>query len=353
MKVLYFATYYTSHYVRQDVIRDCLKKNKDIKLIECVYNSKSFFRYLIATWKFLLLPKRDVDIIIVGFRGQEILPFIRLMTRKPIIFDAFISIYDTLCFERRKFEPQSLIGRFTYWLDRYDCKIADRVILDTNAHIEYFSKTFHIPKEKFSRIFVGADQSIFYPREVMKKEDKFTIFYYGTGLPLQGIEIILNAAKILESDSMVLFRLAGPIRRKYKESIDSLNLKNVEYINWVPYEELPKEIAKADVCLGGHFSSVEKARRVISGKTFQFLAMKKSIIVGENKANGELLKHKKNCIMVEMANPKTLANAILELKFDHNLREKIAEAGYQTFLATKSEITIGLFNAVKGCLDNQ
>ncbi|MCH7492338.1 glycosyltransferase [Patescibacteria group bacterium] len=344
MKVLYFATYYTKHYVRQDVIRRALSQIQDIEVVECVYNRKSVTRYIQALWKFVVLPKKDIDIIIVGFRGHEILPIMRLLTKKPIIFDAFISIYDTLCFDRKKYSSSSVIGRMAYWLDRYCCRTADGILLDTKAHINYFVNTFNIPKEKFFNVPVGADKKIFYPRNQVEKKSKFIVFYYGTALPLQGIATILEAAKILEYESNILFKLIGPIRKKFKDEINQLDLKNVEFVDWVPYQQLPEEIMKADVCLGGHFSSVNKARRVISGKTFQFLAMGKPVVVGRNRANEELLKDREDCLMVKMTDAGDLARAIMELKTNEALREQVSKRGYQKFLFIQKSIESSLRN---------
>jgi glycosyltransferase involved in cell wall biosynthesis len=342
MKVLYFATYYARHYVRQDVIRRALRQIQDIEVVECVYNRRTIFRHFVALWKFIILSKRDIDVIIIGFRGHEIFPLIRLLTNKPIVFDAFISIYDTLCFDRKKYSSSSVIGGMAHWLDRYCCKKAEKVILDTNVHINYFSKTFKIPREKFSRVFVGADQKVFFPKNLETDSKKFEIFYYGTGLPLQGIDIILKAAKLLEHEPDIRFKIVGPIQKKLELLINQLDLNNVEFINWVPYKELSQEIAKADICLGGHFSSIDKAKRVISGKTFQFLAMKRPVIVGKNEATRELLRDKENCLMVNMGDAQDLARVIVELQTNNQLRNSIAEAGYQIYKFVQRDIKISL-----------
>ncbi|GAG73250.1 unnamed protein product [marine sediment metagenome] len=59
--------------------------------------------------------------------------------------------------------------------------------------------------------------------------------------------------------------------------------------------------------------------------------MKKPVIVGNNPANRELFENRKNALMVEMADADALADAILELKENEELRERIAEEGYKTF----------------------
>ena len=98
-----------------------------------------------------------------------------------------------------------------------------------------------------------------------------------------------------------------------------------------PLKKLPEIIAEADICLGGHFSDIDKAKRVISGKTFQFIAMKKPTIIGDNLATRELFTHKENIYMCEMANEQSLTSAILELYNNKELREKIAYNGFKLF----------------------
>lgn len=319
-------------------------REQGINIIECTDCSSSYFlRYPNVLKRFMLKNKKDLDLVFIGFFGQPLVPIIKMLTSKPIIFDAFISAYDTMCFDRKKFKPGSLGGRLLYKLDKYSCQLADKVLLDTNAHISYFVKTFGLDKNKFQRVPVGADDSIFYPQEVEKGDDKFRVFYYGTYRPLQGIEYIIRAAKRLEPYEDVEFKLVGkgPEHKRLMQFEQELNVKNIKFIDWISYENLPLEIAKADICLGGHFSDIDKAKRVIAGKTFQFIAMKKPVIVGDNPANRELFKNRENALMCKMADADALAKAILELRNNTPLRENIAEKGYKVFRNHCTPILIG------------
>ncbi|MFH1367088.1 MAG: glycosyltransferase [Patescibacteria group bacterium] len=340
MKVLYFATYYIDHYVRQDVIIDALEKIKGIELIKCVVNKKSPLRYFQAIGKFIFTSKKDVDVIFVGFRGHEVLPLLRLLTRKPIIFDAFLSLYDTLCFERKKFSPNSLAGKFLFWFDRHNLKIADHVILDTKAHANYFRDVFRVPEKKLTFLYVGSDQNIFYPREKKEISNKFVVFYYSTFRPLHGVECVVKAAKLLSNDKDIIFRIIGrgPEKNKIIKMSVKLELNNINFVDWLELSKLSEEMANADICLGGHFSVLAKAKRVIPGKVFQFLAMKKAVIVGNGEANKEIFKNRDNCLMVNGSDSEDLKRAILELKNDKILRDKISEKGHQTFLSVQNGI---------------
>jgi glycosyltransferase involved in cell wall biosynthesis len=351
LKIL-FISGRESTYTRNSVILKGLKEI-GVEIIECTDTSKSyFFRYPKVLLKFIFKNQNRFDVIFIGFLGQPLVPIIKKLSNKPIIFDAFLSTYDTMCFDRKKLKPESIGGRFFYWLDKHSCELANMVLLDTNVHIDYFVNTFDLERDNFQRVFVGADNSIFYPMNFDKDHNTFEVFYYGTYLPLHGIEYIVKAAKKLEVHEDIKFKIVGKGMefKKIMTLVQKLKVTNMKFVNWVPYKELPIEIANADICLGGHFSNIDKAKRVIAGKTFQFIAMKKPVIVGDNPANRELFEHKKNALMVEMADADALADAILELKKNAELREMIAENGYKTF--TDNSIQNIIEYVVKKTMEN-
>jgi len=309
LRILYISTYRPA-YTRTETLLELMEKCQINVTKILAGGSRS--RYIKAVYN-LIKCQKHCDLVFVAFRGHEILPLIKLLTRKPIIFDAFLSVYDTLCFDRKVFEPQSVIGKFLKWYDKFLCKISSVVLVDTKAHKDYFEKEFEADNVDY--IYVGCNRELFKPIKIEKDKSEFVVFWYGYANPLQGVDIILNSAKLLENKG-ILLRLAGPIREKYSQLITELQLKNVEFVNFISYEKLPVEISKSDVCLGGHFSGRDKAKRVIAGKTFQFLACAKPTIVGDNPANKELFKDQGLVKFVKANSPGDLAKKILEIKED-------------------------------------
>jgi glycosyltransferase involved in cell wall biosynthesis len=352
MKVLFISGREPA-YMRNAVILKGLRE-AGVEVIECTSPSASYFHRFPDILKKFILNREDYDVIFVGYFGQPLVPICAKLSSKPLIFDAFLSAYDTMCFDRKKFTPNSTQGKFFYWLDKHSCELSNKVFLDTNAHIDYFVKTFGLDRNKFSRIFVGADESVFYPRKCEKNDDVFRVFYYTTFHPLHGVEYIIKAAKKLEMHDDIMFRIigGGMEYNKIENLVRELNIKNIEFINKMPYQEfyknLPLEIANSDLCLGGPFSNIDKGKRVISEKTFEFIAMGKPVIVGDSFGNRELFENRRNALMVEHANSDALASAILELKEDEDLRSHIADEGYRTFKDTCTSSAIGkeIFNVV-------
>lgn len=281
----------------------------------------------------LLWKKHDLSI--VGFIGQPLVPLIRIFSRKPILFDPFISLYDTLIFDRKRAAPGSLAARIAYFLDSASCAQSDSILVDTQAHARYFNETFHIPMEKIHVLLVGCDESLFFPRENVPKTEPPLVLYYSSFLPLHGTETVIRAARLLQDrEPAIRFRIIGKGMESERISClaKDLDLRNVAFYPPMPLNTLPDQIANATVCLGGHFSDNDKARRVIAGKTYQCLAMGKATIVGENPANHELLTDRKDALFCEMANPEALAESIVELVRSPSLRAQLGQGARATFL---------------------
>jgi len=346
MNVLYFGTY-TSNYPRNRNIIKGLQKN-GVEVIECSIRAKPRFvpNFLEICLRLIKKYQSNYDAMIVGFPGHSDIPLAKLLTKankKPLIFDAFLSLYDSAVFDRKVIKEGSLKSKYYYYQDKFTCFLSDIVLLDTNEHINYFHKEFGINKDKFRRVFVGTDEDIFYPRENTKGDDSFIITFHGKFIPLHGIQYIVGAAKLLENCRDIRFEILGS-GQTYNSIINlanKLRTSNIIFREKVKYEELPNFIKRGDVCLG-IFGDTAKAKRVIPNKVFEILAMRKPLITGDSPAIKEAsIVDRKNALLVELGGSKAIANAILELKEDKNLRNHIAKRGYRLFKKNFTQRIIG------------
>jgi len=336
---------YSPEYSRNAIIREGLKKN-NIEIIPCTDNSKNIIiRHIKVFFKFLFSLHKNFDFVFVGFVGQVIVLLIKpftILKRKPIIFDAFMSLYDTIVLDKKLVKKNSIMSKIIFLLDKYSCKLSNIILLDTNQHINYFTNTFSINKNKFRRIFVGSVESLFHKKEKTGKNKDFIIGFYGYFIPLQGTEYIIKAANILRKNKDIRFEMIGS-GQKFKESINlakKLELKNISFLGEKPSNQLPDYIANWDIMLG-IFGNTEKTSRVIPNKAYDALAMEKPLITANTPAINELLTHKKDVFLCNSADETSLANAILLLKNNRQLRNKIAKKGYNTFSQKCSTEIIG------------
>jgi glycosyltransferase involved in cell wall biosynthesis len=341
MKILMLGNYDINNYSRGRILYEGLKENN---IFTNIYLPKKN-RYLRLAKRIL---KKDFDKLLVTGKFVLALSWIlKPFHRKKIIFDVFISDYENLVVDRKVINPKSIKAKFLYLGDKIACKLADYNILDTKEHIEYFHKKFNLKKSKFSQIYIGSDSKIFKPQN--KTSKIFTVEFHGTFIPLQGIEYIIKAAKILEKES-IQFRILGT-GQEHKKIIklkEDLNLKNIYFSNKnVSLKELSEEINSGDVCLGIFGKSI-KTQNVIPNKAFEIVACKKPLITSETPAIKELFKDKENCILCEAANEKDLAEKILLLKNNPKLKKNISENSYELFTnkLNKNKIVLPLIKII-------
>ena len=218
------------------------------------------------------------------------------------------------------------------------------MLLDTEAHFQHFHRDLGVRLDKLRRVPVGADQVYCRGPSPVREGNPFRVVYFGQYIPLHGVNYIVEAAKILEEDPDICFELVGD-GQTYEEAsslAETLRVKNVTFHRtWLLPEDLIADyIIPADVCLGV-FGDSPKARQVVPIKVFVALAMGKPVITGDSPGAREMLIHGTDAILCEMANPRALAQAVLLLKGNRALREKIAKEGHLSFQEKFSSRVIG------------
>lgn len=323
MKILYFGIY-DPDYARNRVLINGLRQN-GVEVIECRSSLKGLSKFFDLFSKHRKL-KLNYDLMIVGFLGQQIVPFAKLITSKSIIFDAFLSLYDSNVLDRKTTKPFSLKSCYYWFLDWLSMRLADAVLFDTYEHISYAAREFRIKKNKFRRIFVGTDEKLFCPREG-NDNPAFTAHFHGSFIPLQGVDCIIRAAKLLENEEIRFNILGNGQTYSQTKSLSSdLEIKNIDFINRVEYAKLPEYISRADVCLG-IFGKTPKAKRVIPNKIYECAAMRKPIITSDTPAIKELFNE--GDMLLIKPNPEDLASAILKLKNNPELGKSLAGNAYK------------------------
>ena len=222
--------------------------------------------------------------------------------------------------------------------------LADLILLDTQAQIDYFVNTYKINKEKFVRIFVGANNKIYFPQKNKKEVNKFIVHWHGFIVPFYAVKIIIQAAEILKNNSDILFKIVtrnNKQAQKVKKLAKELNLQNIKFYKEKTFAGLAKFINLADICLG-IFGNNTKAKIVIPNKIYEAIACFKPVITANHNAIKELFIHKENIFLVKPENVQDLANAILELKNNKELKNKIATNSYKLYEQNLTPKRIGL-----------
>lgn len=347
MRVCYFGSF-DSKEPRNHIIRKGLVKS-GVEIVDC--NDKSFLpiRFFKLFAKFFRIRDKDtVDAVIVGFPGWGdvfIAKPLCFLFNKLLVYDAFMSVYDTLVMDRKVVKQGSLKAKLLHLADKWACKLADVIFLDTKVHCTFFMRKFGVSPKKLCVIPIGADEELFKPSDKKSFWTKeFVVGFHGQFIPLQGIRHILEAAKLVDLKGYddIRFKIIGDgqtFKEMWSLNIDLGNC-NVEFIGWVEPEKIPEYIANFDVGLG-IFGSTEKAERVFPHKAYEIMAMRKPLITMGSDAAKEFVNDREHCLFCEPHDGIGLSNAVIELHNNPGLAELIADGGYKLFLEKYTTKKVG------------
>lgn len=301
--------------------------------------------YLILSARFLKSPRPDY--LFVGYSGHfDVFPAwcLSRLRRVPLVFDAFLSLYDSLVLDRGTVGKNGWRARFLAAVDRTACRLADRVLLDTRAHVSFFCETYRLPRAKFWELPIGADDTVFRPApDPLRNGHPYTVLHFGRYIPLHGLETIVRAARRLEEDGEpIRFLLIGDgeERRRIENLARTLGTTSIRFQNPRPPEDLADCIGEVDLCLG-IFGVTGKAGRVVPNKVYEALASARPVVTGDSPAAREILTDGFDCLLCERGNPEALAAAIRRLQGDPDLARTLAENGRRSFEAKASPAVIG------------
>jgi glycosyltransferase involved in cell wall biosynthesis len=300
----------------------------DVTAVAPVGRSK--LHHIKVLWQFLS-KRKSADVVLVGFYGQLLMPLVRALTDKPILFDVYAATYGTLVDDRLRAKRGSMLARLFWLADHLAMKSADRIILDSNHQIAHFASRYEIPKDKFRRIFLFSDEAVMQKRQISARRERMLVHFHGEYAPFHGVDVILRAAKLLEGQP-IDFQLIGKgiTYQRDRALAVELGLSNVSFIDSVPYAELSEYMSRADVCLG-IFGQNPRAERELTNKVIEAIALGKALVTRSNPSVTELLVDGESALLVEPGSPQALANALLRLQREPALRDELGRNALRVF----------------------
>jgi len=290
-------------------------------------------RLMLAEARLWWPPKDEYDIVLVGYPGHFDMPRARRAAGdRPLVFNPLVSLHDTMVGDRARYSSRSFAARVLAAVDRKALRLADLVVADTRANGDFLAELGEIPRSKVEVCFVGAEDRLFHAG--WRPDDPFRVLFVGKLIPLHGLATILEAARLAPE---IPFRVVGS--GQLQHLLDK-RPDNVEWIPWVNYEELPRELWGAGVALG-IFGTSDKAQRVIPNKAYQALATGAPLITGDTPAARELLADERDALLVPPDDPPALAEAIRRVAGDQGLAERLSEGGRRTYVEQASEEVLG------------
>ena len=294
-----------------------------------VHERRVLFRYPQLLAAFGRTPRLDA-VFVPAFRHKDV-PLARwLAGGLPVVFDPFVSRWDTLVEDWAMHARGSLQAKWNRRIDRMSLRLADAVLCDTWSHGRLFMDLGAKP-ERLHRVAVGAEQR-FFDLSGPPTAEPVELLYVGGFLPLHGVPVLIEALERLQQESSSLpayrVRLVGrgiqfDVARQQAER---RGLCHAVFEGPRPYEELPAVLASTHIVLGA-FGASAKAGRVVPHKVWQGLASGRAVVSGDGDGIREWFENGIHLLTVPRDDARALAAGLARVLRDGRLRQALGSAG--------------------------
>ena len=250
----------------------------------------------------------------------------------PVIFDPMISAWDKKVLEQLKWKAEEPRAKKLLAKEKKMMAAPDLVCWDTSCHVDFCAEYLDVPREKLRVLLTGTDEKVFKPvaeEPAAKPGAPFKVLYHGAYLPLHGTEYIVEAARMTQ-DEGIEWSFLGWGAYKAETEAKAAGIKNIKFLDKVPYVDVPKVIAAHDVVLGV-FGTTAKAARVIGNKVYECMACRRPTI---NEFCTGYPPEAKDCKAIKFVPPgdaKAIADAVRAYRDDWANRESYFTAARDFF----------------------
>lgn len=228
----------------------------------------------------------------------------------------------------------ALLIRAARRLESFLMRRALAVSTVTHAFMEYFIEHRRVPRDRMTFLPNGADTEQLQPlpRDVPYAESlgvrgKTVFTYAGTHAHYQGLEVILEAAKLLRhrDDIVILMVGQGPMRAALEQEARSSGLTNVLFRE-SPFAEMPRLMSLTHASLVV-LRDIPAATRMRLSKAVPPLACGVPVIYAGKGETAEIIAREACGLAVEPEQPQKLAAAIERLADDQAARDEMGRRG--------------------------
>ncbi|MFT7471631.1 MAG: glycosyltransferase involved in cell wall biosynthesis [Kiritimatiellia bacterium] len=270
----------------------------------------------------------ECDVIYIPYPSLLVLLcysfFGRSKDRPLVVVDCFISIYDTVVMDRKVIAQGGLLAKLLMWLERRSITAANIVLADTPANATYLFDLFGGEKRRYQSMNLCINESLFKPMSAPVHNSK-TVLFVGSFVPLQGVEVVVDAAIRLADRTDIKIQLVGDGQTAPEvESLLASSGTNIEWFRtWQSIEKISEIYGNADICLGV-FGNTDKTYRVLPYKAYMAMACGKALI-SSRVEDGVIRESDIPFLALPSNSGQELASKIIELVDSSELREKYSQ----------------------------
>ncbi|CAN5603340.1 glycosyltransferase family 4 protein [soil metagenome] len=288
-----------------------------------------------ATGALALLFKGNVDLVFVEAQPVTLAfpAFLnRLVRRVPYVYNT-PDLQVEYAAEDRWVGLRMLIG-CARRLEVFLMKRALAVSTVTHAFIDHFERERGIPRNHMTFLPNGADTERLRPlprnQELAEKlgvGDRKVFTFAGTHAPYQGLEVILEAAKLLRDRKDIVFLMVGdgPVRQQLIDQAEREGIDNILFRS-SPFDEMPQLMSLTWASLVV-LRKLQIAHKMRLSKAIPPLACGVPLIYAGWGETAEIVERDGVGLRVEPENPEALAEGVRRLADNAELRNTMGRRG--------------------------
>jgi len=293
LKVLLYGKLYSEMHRSQIIIRYLLELNHTVSLICPVFQAREKTNQFHEVKEKISICIHLIELFIkAGFVDViYLLPantrFIRSalwaakLFNKKLVVEMYISLYDTCVQDRKVTTDGSRKAKAVMAKDRLALTKADYIVHTTAHELTYWEQLLSINIDR-SKVFIAplCHVSNLELKRSFQQDGVLRICWWGTFIPLHGLDNILQAMKLLQQQQLPftchLFGVANPFFPIYAEKIQRYNLEQQVFLRQdlrFADGSLPQYLVdNCDLALG-IFGNTDKARNAVPNKLIEALSM--------------------------------------------------------------------------------
>ncbi len=295
--------------------------------------ARALFRFFRGRRELLRLGRAlpPPDLVLVGYPAHGAADLAgRIWPGVPVVVDLFLSLYDTVIRDRGLWPDGGAGAALLRFLDGKTCRSGRLVLLDTEEMCSYMAEETGLPRERFVSIPCGDPDAPERPEPYRgpREGEPLRLFFAGTGPPLQGVEVLLEALDRVRAPVVLTLAGGGKAARRAARRQAGKKVRFLE--GWLDRSDLAGELRRCHLSLG-IFGNTEKADRVVPLKVYHGLAEGRPVLTGDSRAVRRLLVPGEEVLLCPRGNPQALAKKIEEIQEDPGDLESLARRGARAF----------------------
>lgn len=345
MKV-YISGHVSGSYRGQNI----LKTLADAK-IPFHYFPKTYLRVtkggliLTAFLALLFLPYRFVSICLashiivlpMSFSPLTVIDIvIGKVFRKTLIVDFYISLYDTHVIDRKDVKIGSFKSTYLKWVDQFYFKYADKLMFMNISEAKRYQSIldYSLPPKKINIVPLCVDlknECVSTSSDIYRDCKIFNVFWWGTYIPLHGLEKVISAFVELKGKPIQLYIYGNDSEKSlpYKQLAESVGVTDqVHFCNTISFLKggLAKKIIEGCDLALGNFGDSPKAKMVLPNKVVDALSLGVPCLTFKTDAAEEVFTHGFD-IYFSNNTPEDIAQEIIEISQNKESLANVAAQG--------------------------